>query len=164
MTRKCCAMLLMVFVLGTLSAFAGDSGSGSGQFANHDNIVEMTEMPDGSSTMVVHYSSVTLADDSDHPSADMAAECVGVMRMNADGTFGSGEGTCFGTTADGDTQSYWWKVDEAGTAACPDMCGSWGYFAGTGSFDGLQGTGTWKRSHVIGDLSWGTWKNSYSMP
>ena len=44
------------------------------------------------------------------------------------------------------------------------MCGSWGYFAGTGRFKGLQGTGTWQRTNVIGDLSWGTWKNSYSMP
>jgi uncharacterized membrane protein len=164
MTRKCCAVLLMVFVLGTLSAFAGDSASGSGHFINHNNMVEITEMDDGSSSLVMHYSSVTLADNSNHPSADMAAECVGVMRTNADGSFGSGEGTCFGKTADGDTQSYWWKVDAAGTSACPDMCGSWGYFAGTGKFKGLQGTGTWQRTNLIGDLSWGTWKNSYSMP
>ena len=164
MTRKYCVMLLMVLVLGTLSAFAGDSSSGSGQFVNHTNMEQMTENPDGSSTLVMHYSSVTLADDPGHPSADMAADCVGTMRMNADGSFGSGEGACFGKTADGSTQSYWWKVDAAGTAACPDMCGSWGYFNGTGKDAGIQGKGTWKRTTVIGDQSWGTWTNSYAIP
>ena len=74
-------------------------------------------------------------------------------------------GACFVKAADGHGFSYWWEVEESGTADCPALCGKWSYFGGFGRFDGLKGKGNWKVTSQFGQTgSMGTWTNSYSMP
>jgi hypothetical protein len=165
MSQKALVACTVVVVLGSMTLFAGDSGKGSGYFTNHFNDVTVSEMPDGSMVQLIHYSNMSIADDSHHPSADTAAECVGALRMNADGAVTSGSGSCFVEAEDGQGFSYWWQVEKAGTADCPELCGVWSYFGGYGRFAGLEGTGTWKVTASFGQAgSMGTWTNTYSMP
>jgi hypothetical protein len=66
--------------------------------------------------------------------------------------------------ASGDGLSFWWKIDEAGTAKCPDICGSYGFVDGNGKFKRVTSSGTWVRTHVFGeDGSSGTFKGTYMM-
>ncbi len=165
MSKRVLIALVVAVVAGSLTAGAGEPGSGSGHFTNYFQDVTLTEMPDGSMAQLFHYSSMMVADPAGHPSANTAAECVGALRMNASGAVTSGSGSCFAKTADGHGYSYWWQVEEAGTADCPELCGVWGYYGGYGRFDGLEGTGTWKTTASFGEsASMGTWANSYSMP
>jgi hypothetical protein len=156
---------LVVVAAGSLTAAAGESGSGSGHFTNHFQDVTVTEMPDGSSAQLIHYSSMSVADQAGNPSAATAAECVGVLRMDASSAVTSGSGSCFAKAADGHGFSYWWQVKAYGTDDCPTMCGVWGYYGGYGRFDGLEGKGTWVTTDNFGQSgSMGTWTNTYSMP
>lgn len=165
MSKRVVIALVAVIVASSMTAVAGDSGSGTGYFTNHFQDVTVTEMPDGSMVQLIHYSNMSIADDLHHPSADTAAECVGALRMNADGAVTSGSGSCFVQATDGHGFSYWWQVEKAGTEDCPQLCGTWGYFGGYGRLAGLQGKGAWKVTASFGESgSMGTWTNSYSMP
>ena len=165
MSKKVLMMCAIVVVAGSLTVFAGDSGKGTGYFTNHFNDVSASEMADGSSVQLIHYSNISIADDADNPSANTAGECVGILRMNASGAVTSGSGSCMVAAEDGQGFAYWWQVEKAGTADCPALCGIWGYYGGYGDFKGLQGNGTWKVTAQFGEAgSMGTWTNTYSMP
>lgn len=165
MSKKALIVCAVLVFAGSTTLFAGDSGKGSGHFTNHFNDVTVSEMPDGSTVQLIHYSSMSVSDDPGNPSANTAGECVGALRLNAAGNVTSGSGSCFVKAEDGQGFSYWWQVEKAGTADCPQLCGVWGYFGGYGSFAGLQGTGTWKVTAQFGESgSMGTWTNTYSMP
>lgn len=165
MWKKALGTCAIVVFAGSLTVFAGDAGSGSGHFTNHFSDVMVAEMADGSMVQTLHYSNISMADDPHNPSANVAHDCVGQLRMNAKGEVTSGSGMCFGTAPDGHGFSHWWQVEEAGTADCPQLCGTWGYFGGYGRFAGLEGTGTWETTATFGEsASMGTWTNSYSMP
>lgn len=165
MLKRVVTAWIALIAVGSLTALAGDSSSGSGHFTNHISNVQVTEMPDGSMVQMMHYSNMSLADDPKHPSFNTANECVGELRINAAGVVSSGAGSCFAKAVDGHGFSYWWQVEKAGTADCPNLCGTWGYFGGYGRFEGLQGQGSWKVTASFegtGDI--GTWTNTYSMP
>jgi hypothetical protein len=165
MSKKVLMVCAVMVMTGSMMGFAGDSGSGTGYFTNHFQDVSMTEMPDGSAVQLIHYSNLSVADDADNPSADTAGECVGTLRMNATGVVTSGSGACFVKAADGHGFSYWWEVEESGTADCPALCGTWSYYGGFGRFDGLEGKGDWEVTSQFGETgSMGTWTNTYSMP
>jgi hypothetical protein len=165
MSKRVLMVFAVVVVVGSVTIDAGDSGMGSGHFTNHFEDVTVSEMPDGSGVQLIHYSNISIADDPGHPSANTAGECVGALRMSAAGVVTSGSGSCFVMAADGDGFSYWWEVEQAGTADCPALCGNWGYFGAYGRFEGLEGDGTWKVTAQFGESgSMGTWTNTYSMP
>ena len=165
MSKRVLMVCAVIVMSGSVMVFAGDSGKGSGHFTNHFQDVTISEMADGSAVQLIHYSNLSVADDADNPSANTAGECVGVLRMNAAGVVTSGSGSCFVEAADGHGFSYWWEVEESGTADCPTLCGKWSYFGGYGRFDGLEGMGKWKVTAQFGEAgSMGTWTNTYSMP
>jgi len=151
-------------IVATPAVFAGDSGSGSGRFATHNGSTEVTSLPDGGRVEVAHYHQTVFASQAGHPLDNTNADCVGMYVFSADGAPSSASGSCFGKDADGDGTSYWWRLDKAGTSDCPGLCGSWGYFDGTGKFKGISGNGTFKQSTIFPDGSTGTWKGSYSIP
>ncbi len=165
MSKRVVIALAVVVVAGSLTAVAGDSGSGKGHFTNHFNVQEMTEMADGSMVQLVHYTSAMLTADPDHPSNNTLADCFGELRIGADGVVTSGSGSCFAKTTDGHGFSYWWQVEKAATADCPALCGVFGYFGGFGRFDGIKGKGSWMtEADFPGVGSLGSFENSYSIP
>ncbi len=64
----------------------------------------------------------------------------------------------------GDRMSFWWRQEEAGTESCPGACGSWGFFAGDGTYKGITGQGKWVQSALFPDGGSGTWEGTYSIP
>jgi hypothetical protein len=150
-------LLLLAAVLGTapISSFADAT---SGRYATHNGQETTQELPDGSKVQISHYSQITFADDKSHPLDNVSSECVGRFHMSAAGAVVSADGMCTSFDAAGDTASFWWRADKSGTSDCPDMCGSWGYFNGTGKYKGIVGSGTWVRDTMFHNGSSGTWK------
>jgi hypothetical protein len=140
-----------------VSSFADQTG---GRYATHNSHEVTQEMPDGTKVVVSHYTQITFADDSSHPLDNVSSDCVGRFHATADDAFISADGMCTSFNAAGDTASFWWRADEANTADCPDLCGSWGYFNGTGKFDGIEGSGSWIRNTLFHNGSSGTWKGA----
>lgn len=152
------AVVLMVSVPG---AFGADAGSG--RFANHNMSTQSSDLPGGGRIDVVHYHQVTFADQPGHPLDNTIADCVGLYRFSKDDAVESASGSCFGRDADGDGTSFWWRLEAQGTADCPTMCGVWGYYAGSGKFDGISGGGTWQQTTVFPDAGTGTWQGTHSL-
>jgi hypothetical protein len=160
--RRICASLILL--LGAPTALvAQQSGTATGRFGTRNISTQTTELPDGRSIDVNHYHQVTFADDPDHPLNNQTADCVGQFLMSADGNPVAASGSCYGKDVDGDGASFWWRMDTAGTADCPTLCGSFGYFAGFGKFAGITGTGTWRVTAPFEEGNLGVWEGSYSM-
>jgi hypothetical protein len=71
--------------------------------------------------------------------------------MSKEGKVISGSGACLLKTSSGDGVSHAWKFEQAGTADCPDLCGSFSYTDGYGKFAGISGGGNWARTHIFTD-------------
>lgn len=146
------------------TAVAQMSGSASGRYATHTLSNDVQEMPDGSSMVLSHYNQISFANDGEHPIDNVSLDCIGKLMVAADGSMTAGNGSCFGVDKDGHGTSFWWRMTEARTADCSDICGEWGYFAGDGKFEGIEGSGTWQRNTLFPDGSSGTWQGSYTIP
>ncbi len=158
-------LIAAILVLGASFALsAGGSGAGKGTWANHNTMVDTVEVPGGGSIMVQHTKQFHHAEDPDHPLDSTAADCVGVFRLDATGVPTAASGTCFVSDAQGDRMSFWWRQEEAGTESCPGACGSWGFFAGDGTYKGITGQGKWVQSALFPDGGSGTWEGTYSIP
>lgn len=145
-----CALLLTVPVAG----FAQET---SGRYATSNGQEITQELPDGSKIQITHYTQISFAADSSHPLDNMSSDCVGRFHMSANDTPVSSDGMCTGFDGQGNSATFWWRMDEANTSDCPDLCGSWGYFNGTGKFNGIEGSGTWARETTFHNGSSGTW-------
>ena len=159
--------LVTVIILGLAWSFAvsaAESGSSKGHYANHSTSLETVELAGGGSIEVNHFKQFTFADDPSHPIHNSSQDCVGVSRLDADGNIISASGSCFGSKGEGDSVSWWWRQEEAGTESCPIQCGTWGYFDGSGAHKGISGTGTWVNTVMFADGNTGTWEGSYSIP
>jgi hypothetical protein len=156
-------MLSLVLASPTV-VLAQQSGEGGGRYATRDVSAETVELPDGRSVQTTHYSQATFADDPSNPLDNHLGDCVGQFILSADGTPSAASGSCYSRDGDGDGVSYWWRMDESGTASCPDVCGSFGVFAGYGKYEGLTGTGTWQRTTVFPDGGTGTWDLIAGLP
>jgi hypothetical protein len=80
--------------------------------------------------------------------------------MSADDALVSGDGICTGFDTEGESASFWSRVDKADTSDRPGLCGSWGYFNGTGKYDGIEGVVTRVRDSVFHNGSSGTWRGT----
>jgi hypothetical protein len=130
----------------------------SGRYATHDGTSTLQEMPDGSKVQIDHYSQISFAADQRHPLDNMSADCMGRSHISTDGALLSGSGTCTGFDGDGNTASFWWRIDKIDTPDCAGTCGVWGYYAGTGKFQGIEGSGTFHTDTMFPNGSSGTWK------
>ena len=161
MVRRLSATVLAVAWLlpGALHA----QTSGEGRYATFNTDVEEMEMPDGGMMVLSHYRQVVFADRADNPLDGLPADCIGQFLVGPDGKTRAASGTCFGHDEAGNGASYWFRMDAAGTAQCPDMCGSFGYFAGYGKYAGIEGEGTWRREATTPTGGHGSWKGTYKL-
>lgn len=157
----CTTVLLLI--AGPTVLVAQQSGKATGRFGTRTIASEITEMPGGGAMELSHYHQVTFADDASHPMNNQTADCVGLFLTSPEGNPVSASGSCFGKDAEGDGLSFWWRMDKAGTADCPNLCGSFGYFAGYGKFKSVSGTGTWRVTAPFPDGNLGVWESSFSM-
>lgn len=157
MRRTGLPVILAVLLAASAGAYAADV---SGHFANHDTQTMVTELPDGGKAVIFHYYELWIADTAEDPLGDAAGDCVGRMILDKEGAPTTGSGICFTRTTGGDGSTLWWKVDEAGTTRCKDICGSWGYIEGFGKYKGVTGSGTWIRTTLFSDGSLGSYKGT----
>lgn len=152
-------VVMIVLLAASVAAFAGDA---NGRFANHDTKVTQTVLADGRTVVSFDYYELWITDNADDPIANSKGDCAGRMILSKEGATLSGSGVCFTTNLSGDGTTLWWKVDEAGTSRCPDICGSWAYVNGYGKLKGVTGSGTWVRTVLFSDGSLGTYKGTYT--
>jgi len=161
--KNCVLAFVIVMVAMVPAVFGQESGASSGRYATYTISADSTELPDGGRVDISHFRQIVFADQPGHPLDGTNADCVGMMLFAKGGAITSASGSCYVKDAAGNGASMWWRMDEAGTADCPAMCGSWGYFDGYGKFKGVSGSGTWKQTSLFPDGNMGTWKGSYSM-
>ena len=143
---KRCGILWCAVMLAVMSGgFAQASENGGGRYATYTISVDSTELPGGGHVEISHFYQVVFADDTGDPLDGTHADCVGMTMFASSGAATSASGSCYIKDASGNGISMWWRMDEGGTPACPNSCGSWGYFDGYGTFKGISGSGTWKR-------------------
>lgn len=160
-----CISYLTVALCIPLTAYAQMSDSATGRYTTFPISQDMEDLPDGTTIVNSYYHQAAFADKPGHPIDNTTANCVGLFRLNEDGSVASASGSCFSMSADGDQASFWWRATDGGTTSCPDLCGVWGYFAGTGKLAGIAGEGTWTRAAVFADgSSVGKWTGSYKLP
>lgn len=163
MIRRLSAATLVLALLVPGALQAQKSGSGEGRYANFITDAEEMEMPGGGTMALLHYRQMVFATQGSSPADGLPTECVGQFVSGADGKTTAANGTCFGDDGAGNGLSYWFRMDAAGTADCPDMCGTFAYFAGYGKFAGITGEGTWRRAVTTPTSGHGTWKASYAV-
>ena len=152
--RRVVSVMALALVIAVPAAFGEDNESG--RYATRNLSTDSTDLANGGRVDVVHHQA-TFADQPDHPLDNTVADCVGMYRITPDGTLGSASGSCFSRSASGDGTSYWWRFEKQGTADCPGLCGTWGFYDGFGKFKGISGTGTWQQTADFGDGGMGTW-------
>ncbi len=141
---------------------AASAGESTGYYTTHAGKSTETVLPDGHKLVVSQYYQLAKSDKADDPINGTESDCVGYFLLDRDGKMLSGSGSCFSHNTSGDGSSWWWKVDEIGTAKCPDACGSFGYVDGFGKLKGVTGSGTWVRTDLTANGSFGTYKSKYS--
>jgi hypothetical protein len=121
-----------------------------------------TMLADGRTVVLFTTKQHAISDQADDPFHEVTADCTGRLVYSKDGAVLSGSGMCFVKDADGDGVNQAWKVEAAGTADCPGLCGSFRIIDAYGKFKGTTASGTWKRTHVFADGTAGTFKSSYT--
>jgi hypothetical protein len=160
MNKRILFTSVVALLTASASAFAGES---TGRWLNHIEKTAETALPDGRKAIQIYFYQSIAADKADDPLANTAGDAVGRLIYSKEGKLLSGSGMVFFKDASGDGFTRWWKLDEAGTAACPDACGSSGAMDGFGKFKGYTDHGTWVRTNNLPDSASGTYKITYTM-
>ncbi len=155
----------------TLALLAASSAASAAQatahFYTHTISQTRTTLPNGNTSVLTRYYIHVVPDNADDPMGQRAGNCMGESIVAGDGKEIAASGICFTRDPAGNSVSHWWKMDEAGTAKCPHVCGHYGFLPGTGSgkFKGVTGGGTFVRTLAFGDEgSSGTARGTYKMP
>jgi hypothetical protein len=158
--------ILTAITLALLTASAAAvAAQDSGHYYNHVTSEKKIPLPNGNTAILSHFFEMTTTDNANDPMDHLAGSCSAQSIVSKDGKTLAGSGVCFSKDSDGNSLTHWFKLDETGTARCPHGCGSYGYLAGTGKFNGVTGGGTWKQTHKFGDVaSSGTFKQTSSKP
>jgi hypothetical protein len=130
----------------------------TGYYTTHNVKMTETKLADGHRAVVFHYYQVGSSTQADDPFSNTESNCIGRIVLSKEGKLLSGNGYCFAQDASGNGGSWSWKMDEFGTAKCPDVCGTFGWIEGYGSLKGASGGGTWVRTHLFSEGSLGTYK------
>lgn len=128
----------------------------SGHYVTTAAKSDTTTLADGSTLVHGQYPQVIFTNSGMGPFGNAQNYCSSWMHMAAGATEAAGSdfaGNCFGLDGDGDVYWLWWRLDQAGTAACSTMCGSWGVYKGTGKYKAMTGGGTWKMTTQFPDGS-----------
>ena len=154
---------ILALALLTLSATAS-AAEHTGRYFTHSISQTKTTLPNGNTSTLEHFYILGSSDDANDPQNNTAGNCTGNSIASTQGKVLSFTGICFREDSEGNTFSYWWKMDEAGTARCPGSCGSYRILGGTGKFKGLTGSGTFVHDRDFSDGGSGTSKGTYQMP
>jgi hypothetical protein len=152
--------VLSLLMLAPSFAIAQDGGGG--RYATRNGTVTTTELADGGTMQMSHYTQVTFADDADNPLDGHMGDCAGLFMVDAAGTTTHASGSCISRDAEGDFISYWWQMTDGGTDECPDLCGVFSLYGGYGKYEGLTGRGRWQRLTTSANGGTGTWGIRYS--
>ena len=133
---------LVVFLLMPLAALAQEEVGGT--YVTFDLEETIIELPDGSSLVQFTYGQFGTTNDPDSPFSNAKGRCMGEGLRSESGEVITSAGACVFHNPDGDTVWTWWRLEKVGTTDCPLACGTSGIFNGTGAFDGVTGSGTWK--------------------
>jgi hypothetical protein len=142
----CLTMAALLLVSG--NALAAES---KGEYFQYTISSTETTLADGRTVAVSRNYQFTTSDQPDDPLHKAAGECLGRAVLSKEGKLISNSGACLFKTSDGDGFSFAWKMEQAGTADCPNQCGSFSYTDGYGKFAGISGGGEWVYTHDFTD-------------
>jgi hypothetical protein len=140
-------------------AFAGET---TGTYMTFSRSTSESALPDGSRARLVHYYHAGTSDKADSPFAGKTSECVGRMVLSSAGKVVAGAGFCFAQDATGNGGSWTWKVSEAGTETCPQVCGTFQWAEGYGNAKSVTASGTWRQTFAGKDGGVGTYTLKYN--
>lgn len=121
-----------------------------------------TVLADGRTVVIFNAKQQAVSDKANDPFNNVSGDCTGRMVLSSKGEVMSGSGMCFIKDVSGDGLNHSWKVEETGTEACPDLCGSWQIVDAYGKFEGTTGGGTWSRTHVFSDGAMGSYTSTFT--
>jgi hypothetical protein len=134
----------------------------AGTYVTYNLEQTITEQPDGSSRSRGTYEMFESTSDPDSLFNNTKSWCMGEDLLSESGEIISSAGACATHNPDGDTYWHWWRQEKAGTTDCPNACGSWGIFNGTGAFKAITGGGSWKVTATYPDQTGaGVWNLKY---
>jgi len=105
----------------------------SGMVVNKLMEPQTQKFDSGTTILLVGNRGVVMTDDPKHPQNGAKSACNGSVALAKDGKPMGGKGSCSYTDKEGDL--FWLTWDASGT---------WAYNGGTGKFDSLSGSGTYK--------------------
>jgi hypothetical protein len=151
---------LGVILLMAATASAQDEVSGT--YVTYGQEQTEMELPDGTSVSQGTYGEFAATNDPAHPFNNQMGTCMSRNVSSKSGGSVVSAGACALSIPDGSTIWSWWRQDKSGTADCPNSCGTWGVFQGTGVFKGVTGTGKWETVATYPDGSGvGVWDLKY---
>lgn len=158
-------MSAMKCVIGTTllilsaGAFAGES---AGSYMTFVRAASESTLPDGSRSRLIHYYHAGVDQKGDSPFAGKTSECVGRMILSSAGRVIAGSGFCFAQDATGNGGSWTWKVTDAATENCPQVCGTFQWAEGYGNTKGASASGVWRQTYGGKDGGTGTYTVKYT--
>lgn len=160
MEKRTLILASSLLLAASANVFAEES---KGRYFENTVSERETTLPNGTTVVVFNTKQHAISDKPSDPFNNVLGDCMGRMILSAEGNMLSGSGMCFLLDHDGDGLNQAWIFEEAGTSACPDMCGSWRIVDGFGKFKGTTGSGTWARTHVFADGTMGTYESTYTL-
>lgn len=150
--------------LAALLAFSSGSFAAetSGTYMSFIRAMNESALPDGTQIRIVHYYHVGTSENAASPFAGKSSECIGRMVVSGSGKMLAGSGFCVAQDDAGNGGWWSWKMDEAGTAACPTVCGSFSWVEGYGSTRNSSATGKWRQTGTSRNGSVGTYTVTYA--
>ena len=151
---------LIVFLLMPLAALAQEEVGGT--YVDFDLEETIIELPDGSRLVQRTFGQFGTTSGPDSPFSNVKGRCMSDGFFSESGEVVANAGACVFHNPDGDTYWTWWRLEEAGTTDCPLACGTSGIFNGTGAFDGVTSSGTWKTTAPYPDgTGAGVWQSKF---
>ena len=138
------------------------AGEAAGTYMTFVRSASETQLPDGNRARLMHYYHAGTSDRADSPFAGQTSECVGRMIVSSAGKVVSGHGFCFAQDAAGNGGSWTWKVSEAGTEKCPQVCGTFKWEEGFGKARNATASGAWRQTLASRDGGVGTYTVTYT--
>ena len=140
-------------------AFAGET---AGTYMTFVRSVTESQLPDGNRARVMHYYHAGTSEKADSPFAGRTSECVGRMIVSSAGKVVSGSGFCFAQDAAGNGGSWTWKVTEARTQKCPEVCGTFKWAESFGNTKVVTASGAWRQTYAGAAGGVGTYTLTYT--
>jgi hypothetical protein len=118
---------------------------------------EVESLADSRRLMHVRSAGTFYTEDPGSPFNETSYDCFGTHLLRPDGSSVQGHGYCAGVATTGD---LWW-IDWTGDL---DQ-GHWRFSGGTGTFEGIEGGGSWRNQAALaGEETVTTWHGAWHLP